>query len=188
MSSENERNPWTIIGRHAVYDNPWISLTEFQVLNPGGGNGIYGKVHFKNKAIGIVPLDREHNTYLVGQYRFPLSQYSWELPEGGCPLDTDPLESAKRELEEETGLTANEWTYLQEVHLSNSVSDEHGHIYLARDLQQGIAAPEETEELQVMKLSLDEACRMVTEGKITDSITIIGLLRVQMMIKTGELL
>lgn len=188
MSTEKEKNPWTIIGRNAIYDNPWISLTEFQVLNPSGNNGIYGKVHFKNKAIGIVPLDAEHNTYLVGQYRFPLDEYSWEIPEGGCPLDTDPLESAKRELEEETGLTANEWTYLQEVHLSNSVSDEHGHIYLARDLQQGHAAPEETEELQVKKITIDDACQLIREGKITDSITIIGLLRVQVMLQNGELL
>lgn len=187
-AESHEKNPWTIIGRNAIYDNPWISVTEFQVLNPAGGNGIYGKVHFKNKAIGVVPLDAEHNTYLVGQYRFPLDEYSWEIPEGGCPLGTDPLETAKRELIEETGLRAGEWTHLQEVHLSNSISDEHGHIFLARDLEQGESAPEDTEKLQVKKLPLSEACELIRAGKITDSVTVIGLLRVELMLLKGEVL
>src|ERR1700760_4120628 len=131
-----EENPWQIISEKVVYDNPWIGVTEYQVINPSGNPGIYGKVHFKNFAIGIVPLDAEMNTYLVGQYRFVLNQYSWEIPEGGGPFTADPLDSAKRELLEETGLKAFILTEIQRMHLSNSVTDELCIIYLAQDLQQ----------------------------------------------------
>src|ERR1700760_2874642 len=107
-------NPWQITSSEEIYDNPWINVTEYQVINPSGNPGIYGKVHFKNRAIGIVPLDDEMNTYLVGQYRFVLGAYSWEIPEGGAPLGSDPLDTAKRELLEETGLKASKWTKLQD--------------------------------------------------------------------------
>ena len=113
-------NPWKVLGEKKMYDNPWISLTVYDVLNPSGGKGIYGKVHFKGLAIGILPLDEQMNTWLVGQYRFPLSQYSWEIPEGGGRLDVEPLESARRELLEETGLVAAEWSPLMEMHLSKN--------------------------------------------------------------------
>src|SRR5690606_12738410 len=129
--------------------NKWINLTEYDVINPRGGHGIYGKIHFKNLAIGILALDENRNTWLVGQYRFAPDQFSWEIPEGGGPLGIDPLESAKRELLEETGLSAKKWQEVQRMHLSNSVSDEFAIIYLAQDLEQGEAQPEETEELHV---------------------------------------
>src|SRR3954469_13721359 len=113
---DEKKNPWSITGEQPIYNNAWINVTEYKVINPNGGKGIYGKVHFKNHAIGIVPLDEEMNTYLVGQYRFTLNQYSWEIPEGGGPLGIDLLESAKRELKEETGLVAEEWTKISELH------------------------------------------------------------------------
>ena len=122
-------NPWKINSEKNIYDNPWINVSEFQVINPAGNPGIYGKIHFKNKAIGIVPLDENNNTYLVGQYRFPVNQYSWELPEGGGPLDSAPLDSAKRELLEETGLKAGKWTEILRLHLSNSVCDEEAIVF-----------------------------------------------------------
>lgn len=180
-------NPWTIVAQKQVYDNPWIGVTEFDVLNPAGGKGIYGKVHFKNLAIGVIPIDEAGNTYLVGQYRFPLSQYSWEIPEGGCRLGTDPLETAKRELEEETGLVATQWTRIQEMHLSNSVSDEHCFIYLAQGLQQMQAMPEETEQLVVRQVPFTELYQMVANGKITDAITVAAVLKVHIMILEGTL-
>lgn len=173
-----KNNPWTTISSRDIYENPWISLTEYQVINPGGNPGIYGKIHFKNTAIGIVAVDAEWNTYLVGQFRFTLNEYSWEIPEGGCPLGTDPLESAKRELREETGLSAKRWTLLQRVHLSNSVSDEEGLIYLAEDLTQGAASLDDTEaDLKARRVPLDDAIDMVLQGKVTDSMSVIGLLR-----------
>jgi len=118
-------------------ENPWISLEEHQVINPRGGEGIYGKVHFKFKALGIIPLDEEWNTWLVGQYRYALNEYSWEIPMGGGVLDVDILESAKRELNEETGLRASKWENILRIHTSNSVTKEEGFVFLAQDLTEG---------------------------------------------------
>ncbi|MCH5597577.1 NUDIX domain-containing protein [Niabella ginsengisoli] len=123
-------NPWKIEGKKEVYDNPWINVTEFDVINPGGGKGIYGKVHFKNAAIGVIALDDDRNTYLVGQHRFVLDAFSWEIPEGGCPEGEETyLEAAKRELLEEAGLIAEDWNVIVRSHLSNSVSDEYSIIF-----------------------------------------------------------
>lgn len=180
-------NPWKVLGEKKMYDNPWISLTEYDVLNPSGGKGIYGKVHFKNLAIGVLPLDAQLNTWLVGQYRFPLNQYSWEIPEGGGSMGVEPLESARRELLEETGLVAAEWSPLIEMHLSNSVSDEHAIIFLARNLKQQEAEPEETEQLQIKKVSFEEAFQMVEKGMITDSMSVAAILKVKLMIADGRI-
>lgn len=175
-----EKNPWVINGEKMVYDNPWIQLTEYDVTNPSGTKGIYGKVHFKNRAVCIVVLDEQMNTWLVGQYRFPLNAYSWEIPEGGAPVGTDPLEGAKRELLEETGLKAGSWTELLQMHLSNSVSDEHAIIYLATELTQHEPEPEETEQLVVKKLPFEEAYAMVQRGEITDSMSVAGILQMKL--------
>jgi len=180
-------NPWTILSETPVYDNQWIGLTEFQVINPGGGKGIYGKVHFKNLAIGILPLDEEGNTWLVGQYRFPLDQYSWEIPEGGGEQGIAPVESAQRELLEETGLVAQEWAPLLEMHLSNSVTDEKAILFLARQLEQHEAMPEETEQLVVRRLPFEEAYQMVQKGQITDSMSVTAILKVKLMLLKGDL-
>ena len=184
---DEQNNPWQTLSAREVYDNPWINVTEYQVINPSGGRGIYGKIHYKNRALGIIALDDENHIWLVGQYRYVLDQYHWEIPEGGGPLGTDMLESAKRELLEETGLIASEWSELQPIHLSNSVGDEFGMIYLARGLKQGESSPEETEELQVKRVSLEEAYNMVTSGKITDSISIAAILRVKLMLLENKL-
>ena len=182
-----EENPWQIISEKEVYDNPWIGLTEYKVINPSGNPGIYGKVHFKNSAIGVIPLDNEMNTYLVGQYRFVLGQYSWEMPEGGGLLGANPLDSAKRELLEETGLKADEWTELLRMHLSNSVSDELSIVYLARGLQQFEAEPEDTEQLIIKKVPFAEVYRMVSDGEITDSMTVAAVLKIRIMLLENKL-
>ena len=180
-------NPWQILSGKEVYDNKWINVTEYDVINPSGGKGIYGKVHFKNLALGVIALDAEWNTYLVGQYRFTLDEYSWEIPEGGGEPGTDPLESAKRELLEETGLVAREWTVLGKIHLSNSVCDEHGFIYLARNLEQREATPEETEQLVVKKIPFEEAWQMTETGRITDSLSVIAIQKLRLMQLEGKL-
>ena len=150
-----------------------------QCTEPSGSKGIYGKVHFKNKAVGVIPIDEHGNTWLVGQFRYTLNEYSWEIPEGGGAMDTEPLDAAKRELKEETGLTANKWTLLMRIHTSNSVTDEEGFVFLAEDLTQGEDDREETEaDLVVKKLPLQEAVSMAMDGKITDSISVAGLLKV----------
>lgn len=184
MSTEN---PWQTLSSEEKYDNNWIKVTEHQVINPSGGKGIYGEVHFKNIAIGVLPLDEENNTWLVGQYRFPLKAYSWEIPEGGGPLGSDPELNAKRELVEETGLVANKIIEIQRMHLSNSVSDELAIIYLAQDLTQGEAEPEETEDLQIIKVPFAKAYQMVMDGEITDSISVAAILKVQLLLAKGTL-
>jgi 8-oxo-dGTP pyrophosphatase MutT (NUDIX family) len=170
-------NPWKTLSGEEKYDNPWINVTEYKVINPAGGKGIYGKVHFKNKAIGIVALDSELNTWLVGQFRYTIDEYSWEIPEGGGPLNENPLDAAKRELREETGMVAEKWTLLTRLHTSNSVTDEEGFVFLAEGLIHGESELEETEaDLKVRKMPLNEALRLVLEQKITDSLSMIGLL------------
>lgn len=176
---ENQtQNPWQTLDKREVYDNKWIHVEEHQVINPGGGSGIYGVVGFKNKAIGIIPIDELGNTWLVGQFRYTLNEYSWEIPMGGGPIEQDPLESAKRELKEETGLSAIQWESIMRIHTSNSVTDEEGFIFLAQGLNQGETEFEESEDLSILKLPLKEAVQMVVEGKITDAISIAGLLLV----------
>lgn len=174
-------NPWQIVSSEEKYDNKWINVTEHQVINPSGNPGIYGAVHFKNLAVGVIPLDEESNTWLVGQYRFMLNQYSWEIPEGGAPFGEDPVLGAARELEEETGLRAERYTRLIDMHLSNSVGDEYAIIYLAQGLSQHTAMPEDTEQLQVKKIPFEEVYQQVIAGKITDSMTVAAVLRLKIM-------
>jgi 8-oxo-dGTP pyrophosphatase MutT (NUDIX family) len=175
-------NPWKTLSSREVYSNKWIGVEEHQVINPAGGKGVYGKVYFKNKAIGIVALDDQGNTWLVGQYRYALNDYSWEIPEGGSPLGTLPLESAKRELKEETGMTANKWTALMRLHTSNSVTDEEAFIFLAEELSAGESQLEETEaDLVVKKLHFREALQMAMDGRITDSLSVAALLKIAIL-------
>lgn len=178
---QESENPWKTLESKEVYNNPWIKVTEHNVLNPAGGAGIYGVVHFKNLAIGIIPIDENGNIWLVGQYRFPLNAYSWEIPEGGGNLAIHPLESAKRELLEETGLKAEKWTEIQRMHLSNSVSDELAILYLAENLTQYEAEPEETEQLTIKKIHFEEAYQMVLMGEITDSMSAAGILKLKLL-------
>lgn len=171
-------NPWKTLSQQTVYDNPWIRVEDHRVLNPAGREGQYGKICFKNLAIAIVALDANRHVHLVGQYRYTLDTYSWELPKGGAPLTDDPLRSAQRELREETGLTARRWQLLMRMHLSNSVTDEVGVVFLAEDLEPGEAQPDETELLAVRTLPFAEALEWVRDGRITDLLSIAGLLRV----------
>lgn len=175
---DHTKNPWKTLSKKDIYDNKWIHVEEHQVINPGGGKGIYGVVSFKNKAIAIIPIDQNGNTWLVGQYRYTLNEYSWEVPMGGGPVENDILDSAKRELKEETGLSAQVWQNLGRIHTSNSVTDEEGFIFLAQELTQGETEFEESEDLNIMKLPLQEAVKMVFDGKITDAISMAGLLMV----------
>lgn len=182
--ADDYKNPWKTLSGKTVYENRWIRVEEYQVINPSGGPGIYGKVHFQNKAIGIVPVDEDGHTWLVGQWRYPLDEWSWEIPEGGGVIGSDPEACARRELKEETGLSAGKWTMIQRTHLSNSVSDEEGFIFLAEQLTEGEAEPEETEaDLVIRKVKLTEAVRMVLDGRITDSLSVMGLLKVARLMK-----
>ncbi|MCB0636019.1 MAG: NUDIX hydrolase [Lewinella sp.] len=179
-----EKNPWLTLDLQVVYNNPWIQVSHRNVINPSGGKGIYGIVHFKNLAVGVIPIDEEDHTWLVGQYRYALGRYSWEIPEGGCPLGDSPLAAAQRELREETGPQAGHWEELLRTDLSNSVTDEEGVIFVARQLSQGTATPEPTEALQLRRLPVQEAINMVLQGEITDALSVMSLLRLAMQ-RTG---
>jgi ADP-ribose pyrophosphatase len=183
---DSSASPWQTLHIKTVYDNPWIQVTHREVINPSGGAGIYGMVHFKNLAIGIVPLDAEGYTWLVGQYRYPLQRYSWEIPEGGGPAGVPVLESAQRELEEETGLSASIWTPVLEMYVSNSVTDEFAVAFVAQGLTLGESQPEPTELLEVRRLPFAEAVEMVMRSDITDALSIAAILKANELIRRGE--
>jgi 8-oxo-dGTP pyrophosphatase MutT (NUDIX family) len=177
MAEHSERaNPWTTTQSEVVYENAWIRVREDQVIRPDGQPGIYGVVHFKSRAVGVLPVEADGSVWLVGQHRYPLDRYSWEIPEGGCPEGEDLEESARRELREETGLTAGRLEQILTTHLSNSVSDEWGVVFRATELLPGPAQPEGTERLDVRRVGFSEALGMVRGGEITDSISVMALL------------
>jgi len=174
---------WKTKSTNVVYENPWIKISHEEVITPKDTDGIYGVVHFKNTAIGVVPIDDEGNTWLVKQSRYALNQYTWEIPEGGCPEDEEPINAAKRELEEEVGLQAGHWEQLMTMHLSNSVTDEFCVVFVARDLFAGTQQLESTEDIEYKKLPLADAIDMVKSGEITDAISVAALLRIALMQK-----
>lgn len=187
ITAAESANPWTTVGSELIYDNPWILVREDKVINPAGGDGIYGIVSFKNYAIGIIPVDNDGYTWLVGQYRYPLREYSWEIPMGGAAHNTSPLEGGKRELREETGINADSWKELMKIHTSNSVTDEVGYVFVATDLTMGASAPEDTEQLIVRRVPLSDAFKMVLDNTITDSISVAAILRLHIALKSGEI-
>jgi 8-oxo-dGTP pyrophosphatase MutT (NUDIX family) len=180
----NEKeNPWKTTASKLAYENDWIKVTEHNTINAAGNDGIYGTVNFKNIAVGIIPLDENNNTWLVGQFRYPLNKYSWEICEGGSPIESSPLASAKRELMEELGIKAQDWDELLQLHLSNSVSDELGILYVAKDLTFHQPEPEDGEILQIKKLPFNDAYKMVMNGEITDSLSVAGILKLKLLME-----
>ena len=173
-----EKNNWQTISSENKYDNPWITVIHNEVITPGGSRGIYGKVSFKNRAVGIIPIDEQMNTWLVGQFRYTLNSYSWEIPEGGCPRGEKLIDAARRELKEETGIEADNFIEILRLHNSNSVTDEEAVIFTARVIAEGEKSPEDTEELQVRKLPFAEVVKMVKRGEITDAMSVAGILRI----------
>jgi 8-oxo-dGTP pyrophosphatase MutT (NUDIX family) len=177
---------WKRLDTRTVFENPWIAVREDRVINPGGGENLYGHVHFKNRAVAIVPLDDHDHTWLVGQERYTLDAYSWELPMGGAPLEEPPLAAAQRELKEETGLSAEHWNELMNLHTSNSVTDEVGIVYLAEGLTEGETEFEETEDLAIRRLPIDDAIAMAMDGRITDAISVAALAAVGLRRASGR--
>ena len=169
---------WKTLSSKVVFDNPWMTVLEDRVVNPSGGQNDYGHIRFKNRAVAIIPIDDANNTWLVGQDRYTLGQYSWELPMGGAPKNEDPLQAAKRELREETGIRAARWTELMRLHISNSITDEEGLVFVAKELRHGETEFEETEKLEIRRLPLTEAIAMAVNGEITDAISVAALLRI----------
>jgi 8-oxo-dGTP pyrophosphatase MutT (NUDIX family) len=168
---------WQTLQSELKYENPWIRVEEHRVINPSGEEGVYGTVNFKNRAVAVLALDADWHIFLVGQHRYTLDEYSWELPMGGAPTNETTLAAAQRELREETGISATQWREIMRLHTSNCVTDEVGLVYLARQLSFGEAAPEPTEDLAVQRLALTDAVEWVRAGRITDAISVAGILR-----------
>jgi 8-oxo-dGTP pyrophosphatase MutT (NUDIX family) len=178
MTEPERVSPWRRLSRRTAYENAWLTVWHDDVVRPDGEPGIYGVVHYANLAVGVVALDRDDRVALVGQFRYTLDRYSWEIPEGGVPADEDPLDGARRELREETGLEAARWLELGRADLSNSISDETAFFFLATDLVDGVASPDGTEELELRWVPFDEALAMTFDGRITDALSVLAIQRV----------
>jgi len=178
------KNPWITKDTKEVFNNPWIRLYQSDVLNPSGEPGEYTVVHFKNLAVGCVPIDNEGNIVLVGQWRYPHNKYSWEIPLGGANPNLNSLEECKRELKEETGLEASYWKELLFADLSNATTDEKSIIYLCIGLTQGVSNPESCEKLEVKRVPFEEALRMVMSGDITDSLSMMAIMKLAILTNT----
>jgi 8-oxo-dGTP pyrophosphatase MutT (NUDIX family) len=172
---ETTASPWRRLGRRKVYDNPWITVWHDDVIRPDGEPGIYGVVHYANQAVGVVPIDADDRVVLVGQYRYTMEAYSWEIPEGGSPLGEEPLDGARRELREETGYVAADWRQLGRLHLSNSISDEIATLFVATGLTPGDARPDGTEDLRMRHVAFDDVVAMIVDGRITDAMTVAAI-------------
>lgn len=185
---DEQQNPWKINNKETVYENKWIRVTHHDVTTPHQTQGIYGTVHFKNYAIGIVPIDEEGYTYLVGQYRFAIQAYSWEIPEGGGLIEDDILEAARRELQEETGLVAEQWLQFAILHTSNSATDEKAFLFLAQKLKHVQMQPDETEQLQIRRVKIETAIEMALRGELTDAISVAALLKLKILLERKEII
>ena len=169
--------PWRRRARRTAFANPWIQVFDDKVDRPDGGPGVYGVVHFESHAVGVVAVGDDGRILLVGQHRYTLDEYSWEIPEGGVPPGEAPEAGARRELREETGFDAADWRHLFGFTTSNSVTDERGDMYVATGLRPGVAAPDATEDLEIRWASLDEVLAEIAEGRIHDLMTIAAVYR-----------
>jgi len=173
--------PWIRRSRRVAYVNAWVTVWHDEVTRPDGAPGVYGVVHFANLAAGVLAIDERDRVLLVGQHRYALDAYSWEIPEGGVPDGETALEGARRELQEETGVDATDWRELARVHLSNSVSDELAVLFLATGLTPGDARPDGTEDLALRWTPFAEVLEMTMDGRITDAMTVIAVERLALI-------
>lgn len=181
----HNRGPWTVLGERVAFENPWMTVRSHDIITPGGDPGHYGVVCYKNLAMAVLPVFDNGDVTLVGQHRFPNDVYSWELPEGGAPMDEQPLAAAQRELKEETGLTAKSWREITRMHLSNSITDELAICYLATGLTQGEAEPDPDEVLAIRRIHFQDYLAEVTSGAITDSLSVALAYQAYYMAKEG---
>lgn len=184
---EEDVDPWIVKGAARPFENDWFHIDAHDVIHPGGGEGTYSVIRIRRLAVGVLPIDAEGFVHLVGQWRFPLGRYSWEIPEGGAAPGEDPIECARRELGEETGLAAGNFEKILELDLSNSLTDERAVIFLATELSQGAASPEPTEVLRRRRAAFSDVLARVVDGRIRDSMSVAAVLAAHHMAVTGRL-
>ena len=181
------RPHWRSVTSQTVFQNPWIRVESHDVIAPTGNPAHYGLVKFANRAIAVLPLHDDGTVSLVGQARFATDAYSWELPEGGGPLDEDPRQAAIRELREETGLVAADLREILSFDVSNSVTDEVAVCFLATGLSQSDTAPDETEAFDYARVPFKTLLDAVIKGQVRDGLTVVSVLRVYHMAVSGDL-
>ncbi len=171
-------NPYAVLERKALYDSPWLRLREDRFRHRRGRAGHYAVCGFKRSACGVLALDAEDRVILVGQWRYPLEQYSWEIPEGGGEEHESPFAAIRRELAEEADLEADSWEPLAHFHPSNSSTDEEAFLFLATDLHSagGIHHAEEDEELAIHRETFQQCLQRVLSGEISDGLSVVALL------------
>lgn len=184
---EDDTDPWTVKAKRIGFRNDWFAIEEHEVIHPGGREGRYDVIRIRRLAVGVLPIDADGHVHLVGQWRFPLGRYSWEMPEGGAEPGEEALDCARRELEEETGFRAAEFRKVLEMDMSNSLTDERAVIFLATGLTPGAAAPEDVEVLKRRAAPFREVLARVVDGRIRDSMSVAAMLRAHHMALTGEL-
>jgi ADP-ribose pyrophosphatase len=177
--------PWRRRTRRTVYQNAWLEVWHDEVDRPDGGPGIYGVVHFASRAVGVVVVGDDGRLLLVGQHRYTLDEYSWEVPEGGVGPDETLEDGARRELREETGYEADTWRSLFRFSTSNSVTDEVGEMFIATGLRAGEASPDATEDLATRWATLEEVLSEIERGEIHDLMTIAAVGRYALDARTA---
>lgn len=176
---------WQTLSEEVIYQNDWIKVEKHDTLNPNNEQTDYTVVRFKNIAVGCIPVDEDGNIYLVGQWRYPLNKYSWEIPEGGADPNKNLVKECARELKEETGITAKKFKPLLTIHTSNSVTDEVAHVFMCIDLKFGKQDLDDTEDIQVKKIPFEQALKMVIDEEITDAISVASILKLAVLTKTN---
>lgn len=179
--------PWKDHGHSVFFESPWMKLTRHEATAPTGVRADYMVMRPQNMSVGVLPLHDDGTVTLVGQQRFALANWSWEMPEGGAPFDEDPLEGARRELAEEAGLAAAQWRQALKAEMSNSITDERALAWVAWDLTPAPLAPDPTEVIRAARVPFGDLLREIGRGAVRDMFTVATTLRAYHMAREGEL-
>jgi 8-oxo-dGTP pyrophosphatase MutT (NUDIX family) len=181
------RNPWKTLSSRVAYENTWIRVREDKVIRPDGGPGLYGVIEVRPSA-GVVALNERDEIVLVGQWRYTVNRYSWEIPRGGShPGEDDLLEVGKRELAEEAGVLARDWRKIGTVDNANGVNSDSQTFYLATGLSETETNHDPEEEITVKWRPFAEALEMAMDGRITEVDSVAAILLTAQLRASGQI-